>query len=111
MADVKAPTKTQLFAQIAEETGLTRKQVASVFESLSNAAVANLKKGRGAKKTPGNFTIPGMLKITRRDIPKQPAVKNWTNPFTGEVGTKPAKPASTKVKVTVLKALKDGAAS
>ena len=58
-------------------------------------------------KKPGLFQIPGLVKIEKKTIPAQKAIKDWKNPFTGEIGTKPAKPASTKVKVRALKKLKD----
>jgi hypothetical protein len=31
----KAPSKSEIYAQIAEDTGLTKKDVAAVFESLA----------------------------------------------------------------------------
>ena len=58
-------------------------------------------------KKPGLFQLPGLVKIEKKTIPAQKAIKDWKNPFTGEIGTKPAKPASTKVKVRALKKLKD----
>ncbi len=96
----KPLTKTQLIATIAEMTELEKKQVSSVIDSLPVILEAELKK-------PGSFQLPGILKIEKKKVPAQKAVKNWTNPFTGEVGTKPAKPAHNKIKVRALKRLKD----
>ena len=98
----KPPTKTEVFTNIANQTGLTKKDVASVFEALSGEIKRNM-----APRGPGVFTIPGLAKVTKQKKPAQPAQKNWRNPFTGEIQDKPAKPASVKVKVTPLKALKD----
>lgn len=96
----KPLTKTQLIATIAEKCELEKKQVAGVMEFIPELIAAELKK-------PGVFQFPGMLKIEKKRVPAQKAVKNWTNPFTGEVGTKPAKPACNKIKVRALKKLKD----
>ena len=96
----KPLTKTQLIATIAEMTELEKKQVAAVVDSIPVILEKELKK-------PGSFQLPGILKIEKKRVPAQRAVKNWTNPFTGEVGTKPAKPAHNKIKVRALKRLKD----
>jgi nucleoid DNA-binding protein len=98
----KAPTKSEVFANIADSTGLTKKQVAAVFESLSK----EIGKCVG-KKGPGVFQVPGLCKIVRKTIPAKPAQKNVLNRFTGEYRDVPAKPARTTVRVRPLKALKD----
>lgn len=103
MAKVKkAPTKTEILNSIASATDLSRKQVAAVFDALN----AEIKKALGSRG-PGVFSIPGLVKIEKKKIPAQPAIKDWRNPFTGEIQEKAAKPASTKVKVRALKSLKD----
>ncbi len=98
----KAPSKSEVFANIAGATGLTKKQIASVFEALSK----EISKSVG-KKGPGVFQIPGLCKIVRKQIPAKPAQKGVLNRFTGEVRDVPAKPARTTVRVRPLKALKD----
>jgi nucleoid DNA-binding protein len=98
----KAPTKTEILNSIASATELSRKQVAAVFDALN----AEIKKALGSRG-PGVFSIPGLVKIEKKKIPAQPAIKNWRNPFTGEIQEKAAKPASTKIKVRALKNLKD----
>jgi len=103
MAQAKTPlTKTQIMANIAETTGLTKKQVAEVFDALTEQIRKSLS-SRGV----GVFTIPGLLKIERKDVPARPAKKNVRNPFTGELYDKAATPASKKIKVRPLKSLKD----
>ena len=94
-------TKTQLLTALAEDTGLSKKDVASVLDGLSDVVSRHLKK-RGA----GQFTLPGLLKIK---TVKKPATKarKGINPFTGEETMFKAKPARTMVKVQPLKALKD----
>lgn len=94
-------TKTQILDTIAGETGLTRKEVGSVLESLSDVIEAHIK-----KRAVGEFTLPGLLKIT---TVRKPAVKarKGINPFTKEEVMFKAKPATTVVKVRPLKKLKD----
>lgn len=98
----KAPTKSQIYGKIAADTGLTRKDVAAVFDSLN----AQIKKNLGGRNGPGVFTIPGLLKLR---VVKKPARKarKGVNPFTGEEMMFQAKPASKAVKATALKALKE----
>ena len=98
----KPPTKSQIFAQIADDTGLTRKDVAAVFDSLN----AQIKKNLGGRSAPGTFTVPGLMKMR---VVKKPATKarKGINPFTGEEMMFKAKPASKTVKVAALKGLKD----
>lgn len=98
----KPPTKTELFTNIAAATDLTRKQVAAVFAAFE-AEVKKVMGPRGA----GAIAIPGLVKLQKKKVPARPAEKNWKNPFTGEIQTRPAKPASTKVVVRPLKNLKD----
>lgn len=101
-----AYTKTQLFARIAEDTGLARKDVAKVFESL-NEVIEGHVKSRGA----GEFKVPGLMKIKVNKKPATKARKNVPNPFRpGELMDVKAKPARKVVKVLPLKALKDMAA-
>ncbi|MEN7343861.1 MAG: HU family DNA-binding protein, partial [Pseudomonadota bacterium] len=64
----KAPTKSEIYRHIADDTGLTRKDVAAVFDSLSGL----IKKNLGGRGAPGTFTMPGLLKM--RAV-KKPAVK------------------------------------
>lgn len=102
MADKKPPTKTEILNNIAEETGLTRKDVSAVFDALSG----EIKKGV-SKRGPGQFTIPGLCKIV---VQRKPATKATTrpNPFKpGEMMEVAAKPARNVVKVRPLKNLKD----
>lgn len=96
----KAPTKGQILGGIADKTGLTRKQVASVFESLTEQIVKNL-----SKKGPGVFQLPGLCKMIVRT---KPATKERVglNRFTGQMQTFKAKPASRVVRIRPLKALK-----
>jgi nucleoid DNA-binding protein len=95
-------TKTQIIASIADSTGLTKKQVAAVFGELGDMITAHMKR-RGS----GEFTIPDTgVKVRRVKKPARKA-RMGRNPATGEAMKIAAKPASTVVRVTALKALKD----
>ena len=98
-------TKTQIVGTIDENTGLTKKQVSDVMQQMDALVEGSIKK-RGA----GEFTIPGMMKIT---TVRKPAVKarKGINPFTGEETMFKAKPASTAVKIRPLKKMKEFANS
>jgi len=98
-------TKTQIVGALADNTGLTKKQVSAVMDAMNNLIEGSIKK-RGA----GEFTIPGMMKIT---TVRKPAVKarKGINPFTGEETMFKAKPATTAVKIRPLKRMKEFANS
>jgi nucleoid DNA-binding protein len=93
-----APTKSDILAAISKDTGLSKKQVSGVFDSLSTVIKKSL-------KSHGLFTLPGLAKMK---VVKKPATKarEGINPFTGEKMTFKAKPASKKVRVMPLKNLK-----
>jgi len=102
-AKTKSISKTEFMKSIADATGLSKKQVASVIEEMSKLIGKNL-----GKKGPGVIAIPGLVKIKIKAVPAQPARKNVPHPFKpGEFRDIPAKPASRKVRVLALKALKD----
>jgi nucleoid DNA-binding protein len=100
---VKDPfTKTQLLATLAENTGLPKKEVASVLDELSTVMNRHLK-----KRAAGQFTLPGLLKVVTVRKPATKAKKNVPNPFKpGEFMDVKAKPARTIVKVRPLARLK-----
>lgn len=97
----KAVTKSEIYQELCKETGLTRKQVASVFDSLTNLVKREL-----GKKGPGVFTVPGLLKLKRHHKPATKARKG-INPFTKEEIMIKAKPARSVVKALPLKSLKE----
>lgn len=99
----KPLSKSQVIANLAETSGLSKKEVGAVMDAL----VAEIKKNLSTRG-PGVFTIPGLVKIDKKKKPAQPAKKNVANPFKpGEFRDIPAKPATTKVRVRPLKGLKD----
>ena len=98
-------TKSQILASISESTGLTKKQVGSVMGELETLIERSIK-----KRSVGEFTVPGLMKVTTVKKPAKKARKG-INPFTGEATVFKAKPASIAVKVRPLKKLKEFAAN
>ena len=66
--NAKVATKSEILSNIAEATGLSRKQVASVFEALSGQIKAAV-----GKKGPGVFALPGLMKIMVIHKPATPS--------------------------------------
>jgi len=101
-AGVKAKmTKTAIINDIAESTNMTRAQVTSVMEELESVIERHIR-----KRSVGEFTLPGLLKIKAA---KRPATKKrmGRNPATGEEIVIAAKPATTRVRISGVKKLKD----
>jgi nucleoid DNA-binding protein len=99
----EAMTKTQLLTDLAENTGLAKKDVAAVIDELAAVIERHVK-----KNAIGNFTLPGLLKVKTIKKPARKAQKGVPNPFRpGETMDVAAKPASIVVKVLPLKKLKD----
>ena len=99
---VKKPmTKAEILNEIAGNTELTKKQVSAVFDEFAILIERHIK-----KRSPGQFTFPGMLKI---EVKRKPATKarKGINPFTGEPTIFKAKPARRVVKVRPLKKVKE----
>lgn len=97
----KPMTKSEIIGEIAEKTELTKKQVGSVFDAMSE----QIKKSLG-KRGPGAYAVPSLMKLT---VVRKPATKarKGINPFTGEETTFKAKPARNVIKIRPLKNLKD----
>ncbi|MCY0852672.1 HU family DNA-binding protein [Cupriavidus sp. D39] len=97
-------TKASLLAHLVAQTELDAKTVKTVLAHLENTVLSAVH-----KKGAGEFTLPGLLKVTALQVA---ATKKrfGKNPFTGEDQWFAAKPATVKVKVRPLKKLKDAAA-
>lgn len=86
-------TKSQLMATLAEKTGLSKKEVTSFLEALTELAY-------NETKSSGEFTLPGIGKMVK----KHREARMGRNPATGEQIQIPAK---TVLKFRVAKAAKD----
>jgi nucleoid DNA-binding protein len=97
----KAPSKGEILRGVADQTGLSRKQVGAVFDSLAEHIRSAL-----GKKGPGTFTVPGLMRI---NVITKPATKArmGINPFTKQEVMFKAKPARKVVKIRALKSLKE----
>lgn len=97
-------TKSALVGLLAEENAITRAQAAGVLASLESALLGSVH-----PKGVGEFTLPGLMKVTLRKVPARKAGTLIRNPATGEMMKAAAKPASVRVKVRPLKKLKSAA--
>ncbi|HED18555.1 MAG TPA: DNA-binding protein, partial [Gammaproteobacteria bacterium] len=72
----KPTTKAETFTYVADKTGLTKKDVGAVFESLNTLIKRDLR-----RNGPGVYTVPGLMKIK---VVRKPAtkVRKGVNPFT-----------------------------
>lgn len=101
LAPAKKPrTKGEFYRTLAEQTGLSRKQVVSVFDAMGRVLAADL-----GKSGPKACNIAGWMKVTVQHKPATKA-RMGTNPFTGEQMMFKAKPARNVVKVRPLRTLK-----
>ena len=91
MATVKAMTKSQIMAALAEANGVTKKAATEFVETLVNLAYGEAKKG---------FTIPGLGKL----VLVNRKARMGRNPATGETIRIPAKKV---LKFRIAKAAKD----
>jgi nucleoid DNA-binding protein len=97
----KKMTKSQFVTTLAEKSGLTKKQAASVLDMINEIVAQQL-----SKRGPGEVIIPGLLKLNVVNKPATPQHEG-INPFTKEPMTYKAKAAHKVIKVRPLKALKD----
>ncbi|MSR56405.1 MAG: DNA-binding protein [Planctomycetaceae bacterium] len=99
-AKPKSISKSEILKVLSETSELSKKQVISVLDALAALVSKNIN-----KKGPGVISLPGLVKIKVVNKPAQPARKGVM--VLGTLRDLPAKPASRKVRVLPLKALKD----
>lgn len=97
----EALTKTALVSLIAEKNGVTKDVAKGVLATIEDAMAGSIHP-RGV----GEFTLPGLLKISLRKVPARKAGTMIRNPSTGEMVPGAAKPASVRVKIRPLSKLK-----
>jgi nucleoid DNA-binding protein len=95
--------RTTLNQHIAEQAGVAPKVVKAVLVALETAMLSSIH-----KKGLGEFTLPGLLKITALSVPAKKR-RFGKDPFSGEERWFAPKPASIKIKTRALKKLKDAA--
>ncbi len=94
-------SKTQLLTTLSESSGVSKKEVVAVLDTLYEIIEQHIK-----RRGPQLFTLPGLAKIKVINKPATKARKG-INPFTGEPTVFKAKPARNVVKVLALKKLKE----
>ena len=95
-------TKSQVLATLAEETGLSKKDVQAVLAATKDLAGRHL-----AARGSGELTIPELGVKLRRVKKAARKAGMARNPFSGEMVHVDAKPASLSVRATAMKAIKD----
>jgi nucleoid DNA-binding protein len=95
--------KTSLVAHLATQSGVEPKAAKAVLAALEATVLASVH-----RKGIGEFTLPGLMKISAQSIPAKKK-RFGKDPFTGAERWFAPKPASVKIKVRALKKLKDAA--
>jgi Bacterial DNA-binding protein len=97
-------TKSALINQLAEQNDIPRKTAAGVYATLEGLFLGSVHP-RGV----GEFSLPGLLKVSLRKVPARKAGTLVRNPANGEMIKAAAKPASIRVKIRALSKLKTAA--
>ena len=93
-------SNSQVFEALAEDSGMAKSEVKKLWVSLERLIEASI-----CERGYGQFTLPGLMKVT---TVQRPAIKarRGINPFTKEETWFKAKPASTGVRIRALKKMK-----
>jgi DNA-binding protein HU-beta len=97
----KRMSKAQVLAELAEKTGLAKKDLQNVFDQLLLMVEREL-----GKNGPGEIVVPDLVKLRVKLVPGRPEHVGL-DPFTKQERTFPARPESRKVRASVAKRLKD----
>ena len=94
-------SKTAVYTRLAETTGLGRKDIAAVFAALGELIGREL-----GKKGPGQFVLPGLVKLK---VVRKPATKArpGRNPHTGRTDDDQGAAGTNVVRAVPMKALKE----
>ena len=95
-------TKSQILSTLAEDTGLSKKDIIAVFTATKDLAARHL-----SANGSGELTIPEVGVKLRRVEKAGREAGMARNPFTGEMVHVDAKPASLSVRASAMKAIKD----
>jgi hypothetical protein len=101
MKPVKTKLSTsQVLEALTEDSGMSKSEVKKLWGSLERLIEASI-----CDQGYGQFTLPGLMKVT---TVRRPAIKarRGINPFTKEETWFKAKPASTGVRIQPLKKMK-----
>ena len=98
----KSPGKRNLLRGMAATTGLKLRQIAAVLDALAKEMQKVF-----AAPGPALFSIPGLIRIEKREISARPAREGVPGLLRhNELRNLPARPGRTKIKVRALKDLR-----
>ena len=97
-------TKAGLLPHLADAAGSDKKTAKLFMDGLTHVMLGSI-----APRGAGTFTLPGVLRIVTRKVPARKGGKMVLNRFTGEQVKQKAKPASVRVRVRPMAALKNAA--
>lgn len=94
MATDKRLTKGQIITELSDKSGVSKKDVQSVFTELLGLVEREL-----GEEGPGEFVVPDLVKFKVKVVPAKEA-HIGLDPFTKQERQFAAKPASRKVRAT-----------
>ena len=97
----KRLSKSQFLTELAEKSGLSKKQAASALDALSTIVAHQL-----GKRGPGDVIVPGLVRLIVVEKPATPQHEG-INPFTKAPMMYKARPARKVIRVRPVKGLKD----
>jgi nucleoid DNA-binding protein len=98
----KAMTKSAFVGEVAEKTGLTKKQIEAVLHQM----VETIKHQLGAKG-PGKLVLPGLARLSLSQVKAVKGGEKKINPLTKTEYITKDRPAYNKVRINPIKALKE----
>lgn len=103
MATKKKPlTKSALYTNLAESTGLKKSEVMKVMEAFLEEVKVQL-----GPKGPGVLTFPGIARLKVRKVKAVKGGQKKINPLNGQEYVTKDKPAYNKVTILPVKSLKE----
>jgi nucleoid DNA-binding protein len=100
MSSEKRLTKAQIIAELSDKSGVSKKDVQTVFSELLTLVEREL-----GEQGPGEFVVPDLVKFKVKVVPAKAAYVG-PDPFTKQEREFPAKPASRKVRASPAPRLK-----
>jgi nucleoid DNA-binding protein len=94
MATDKRLTKGQIITELSDKSGVSKKDVQSLFTELLTLVEREL-----GEQGPGEFAVPDLVKFKVKVVPAKEAYTGL-DPFTKQERQFAAKPASRKVRAT-----------
>ncbi len=97
----KALTKSQLVGQLADKTGLSKKDVEKVLGAIVDSVTEQL-----GTKGPGKFVFPGLARMSLSRVAERKGGEVKKNPLNGKEYTTKPRAAFNKVNIRPIKAIK-----